>query len=203
MLTIWVFPSRKLFRAAGYSILVSLLFLIILSNSKTKIIWYSIPVFPILSVLAGLLFHQVSQIAAKMIKTDQNIIIIAALFITSIQPVKEAYAHIKWENDDLNKDNFYAVSYYFREAAYGDKNLEDYIFLTGGYDIQWRLYVYRLNELGCNISCINYADKPVLTPGQKVVASLEANDYIKHNYSFRVIEDFYGVRNYVITGPKK
>jgi 4-amino-4-deoxy-L-arabinose transferase-like glycosyltransferase len=199
----WFFPNRRLFRATGFFLLMAIGMLTLISFGKTKLEWYVLPAIPLFAIVIGVLIDQISGAASSILRWQKEVLAVIFLIIFSIQPTVEAFDNLNNLWYDLSKDNFYAPSYYLRDATEGKRDLHGYIYLTGCYDLPWRLYVYRLNELGVNMPCVEYWSGPHLKSGDKIVANFsEAKKYVEDHYQYRLIEDFYGVRNYVITGTK-
>ena len=172
--------------------------------AQTKLSWYVLPAIPLFAVITGIVIDQISGVVSGVLKQNKQAVAIVLVIAFSMQPTMQAFNHMLNQEDDLSKDNFYAVSYYFREALHGKKDLHGYTYLLGQYDqYQWKLYLLRLNDTGININFLGAWNKPTLHAGDKIVANFpEAKTYLESNYQYRLVEDFYGVRNYVITGPK-
>ena len=210
LLVFWFYPDRKLFRAAGFCLLTAIGMLVLISFSKTKIIWCVLPAIPLFAVIIGIVIDQISGALGNFIPLNKQIIVIVCVCIFSIQPTVEAFNMLNSQSDDLTKNdfgdhpaNYFAASYYFREAIAGHKDLRNQIYLCSGYDIQWKLYVYRLNELNINTSCVELWKGPKFNKGDRVIANFpDSKNFVESNYQYKLIEDFYGVRNYLITGIK-
>ncbi len=63
--------------------------------------------------------------------------------------------------------------------------------------------MYRLNEIGVKMPAIEYWKNPQLHAGDKIIARFSmSKNYVEDHYQYTLIEDFYGVRRYLITGVK-
>jgi 4-amino-4-deoxy-L-arabinose transferase-like glycosyltransferase len=199
----WFFPNRKLARVVGFCLLASIGMLTAVSFSQTKLEWYVLPAIPLFAIIVSVLIDQMSGLLGGVLMWNKQIVIMIMVIIFSVQPTIEAINTLGDKKDDLTKDNFYAPSYYFRQAIDGKKDLRNYTYLCGGYDIQWKLYVFRLRDMGVNIQCIPFWDGPIFHKGDKVIANItDSKNYVENNYQYQLLEDFYGVRNYLITGYK-
>ena len=203
ILLFWFFPNPKLVRATGFCLLTSISMLMIISASQTKLWWYVLPAIPLFAIIISVLIDQISGALSLILSWNKQIVTVVLVGIFSIQPTYQAHNAIHYLCDDLSKDNYYAPSYYMRQAAHGERDLKNYTYLCGGYDIQWRLYAYRLNDLGVNIRCVPVWDAPKFKAGDRVIANIpDSKSYIENGYNCEVKEDFYGLRNYLITGIK-
>ena len=199
----WFFPNGKLKRITGFCLLTSISMIAIISLSQTKLSWYSWPAIPLFAIIIGVLIDQLSAAAGAILKWNKEIVAVIFVTIFSLQPTTEAIDGINKLGYDLSSDNFYAASYYFRDAVQGKKDLKGYTYLNGGYDMQWKLYADWLNDIGRPLPCNEYFTNPQLKKGDKLIANFPASKaYIENNYQYKVVEDFYGVRNYIITGVK-
>ncbi len=199
----WFYPNGKLSRATGFCLLTSIGMLIIISFAQTKLKWYVLPSIPLMAIVIGTLIDQMSLAIFSFIGGRKEVPAIILIAIFSFQPVAEAYDYVNRTGYDLNGDNFYATSYYFRDAIEGRRDLRHCIYLNGDYDLAWRLYVYRLNEIGVKMPAIEYWKNPQLHAGDKIIARFSmSKNYVEDHYQYTLIEDFYGVRRYLITGVK-
>jgi 4-amino-4-deoxy-L-arabinose transferase-like glycosyltransferase len=203
-LTVWLFPNRRLFRAGGFCLLTALMFIIIISTSKTKLEWYALPVFALLAIMGGILIDQLATLIAVFLPFSRSALIFAALLIFSIQPLKEGIDAIYYSGDDLAKNDVYAMSHYFRDAADGKRNLSNTIYVTNDYNFQWLLYAYHLNELGKNIDISKNFTARTFKPGDSLIANQpDVRAYIENTYAFTTLDTFYGVKKYLVTGVKQ
>ena len=200
----WFFPNRVLSRFAGFCLLCSTGIIAILSASQTKLSWYAWPAIPLFAMIIGIVTDQLAGAASAVLPIRKQVAIIFFVIAFSIQPTLEAVADMNHLKDDLSGDNFYAASYYFRDAVYGKRDLKDYTYISGGWDMQWKLYVDWLNEAGTPVTCIEYWKEPKLKPGDKVIANLEASkNYVETRYTYNLVNEYYGVKNYIIISAKK
>lgn len=191
-------------RASVFILLCAILFTVVISLSATKLAWYSLPAYPLMAILGGILFSTLSKLIAQLVPSlSRTAVILILIVVFSIQPVSQAYYHVKYLQDDLSADIAYAPSYYLRSAVRGEKNLNKVVLLFNEYMPQHSLYVLRLQDMGVDITeQLNLGKKP-FRAGQKVLAfHTQSKLDIENNYNYQVLEEFYGVKLFLIESKK-
>jgi len=183
-------------KAVVYSFLCAILFLLILSFSKTKLWWYDIPAYPLFAIIIGLTALQLGNLIRHFLPfIKKEIIIITVCVFASAQPVFEMFQMIRYSTDDLSEDSFYDISYYLRDAAYNNKNLNGVVYVSADYGLQWTLYVSQLNEKGISLIHENFSDISQFHKGQKVLAHQQkTKDHNKSKYQNTKKKPFTGFK---------
>lgn len=196
--------NKKRFRATLYALICSTSFIAILSLGKTKIWWYDLPTYPLFAVIIGITTLQLSKGLNYLVPIiGKRISLLLVCIIVCAQPVFEAFQFIKYATDDLNEDSFYSVSYYLRNAIAQDKNLNNVIYLSQPYSLQWVLYVSQINETGVKLKAEGFTGKNEFTTNQQIIANQEdIKKYIESNYTYTVKENFYDTKLYQLTSGK-
>lgn len=144
--------------------LLTIVYFLVISSSKTKLEWYDIPLFPLISFLTAIFLHFIFEIIAKMENVNRslryNFIPFAFLFIVMLNPYRSTLdknylpkpAPGSWEA------NFYELSYYLRDALRGKHNVKDYEILKEDFNMQLLLYIKLLKEKGVNTKFIYVKD---------------------------------------------
>ncbi len=213
--SLWIVPTglfllaikatRKTSKALFYFLFSAILFLTILSFSKTKLPWYDLPVFPLFAIIIGLTVYQLTSITFFLFPSFSRKIISILLFIICCSlPIYDAYNMIRYSGDNLEESSFYAASYYMRDAFLKNRNLNHVTYFSHEYNWQWLLYVDQLNEKGIGIRRETYNGLNNFHDGQQIIAHQEqTKKYIESNYAYFVKEDFFGCKLYEITSPLK
>ncbi len=198
------FDKIILRKAILFSLFSAIAFLTIISVSKTKLLWYDIPVYPLLSIVISISLFQIWAVFRSYLHLKaQQFLKVALVCGIAIYPSIETYNMVKWQGDDLERDNFYSVSYYLRDAARIGKVYRDYVFFTNGYDYQWTLYVKRLNEQSGSIAVEKFDGFNEFPPTTKVIAFQEpTKKYIESKYDFKIVEQIRDVSTYIISAKK-
>ncbi|MBS1612924.1 MAG: glycosyltransferase family 39 protein [Bacteroidetes bacterium] len=197
---VFILSSKGVFkRAISFLWLASFVFLVVISSSATKLEWYCLPVFPLLAIVASLTVLGIARLLAAFVNLNVQTLVILLAAIFSLQPAKELYLHLKYIGDDLSSDKHYALSYYLRDALHGKRDLKEATFLYYGYYSEHSLYILALNDKGQNIKQAYNTGDVHFTAGQKVFVIDDASEqYIEKNYKTELLEEFYGVKLFVI-----
>ncbi|OGY31784.1 MAG: hypothetical protein A3A61_02175 [Candidatus Woykebacteria bacterium RIFCSPLOWO2_01_FULL_43_14] len=102
------------FKVLGILFVWALSILVPLSLSRTKLIWYIVPVYPVLAViisiffadLSGMIFSQARRFNLKM-KTEQLKFVIYTIILLSLSIISFIYLYMKWnlvDGRDFNGD---------------------------------------------------------------------------------------------------
>ncbi len=191
-------------RTTLYAFLCASLFLVILSISKTKLWWYDLPTYSLFAIIIGLTVLQLGYFISILLPfMKKKIVFFSICVIACAQPVYEVFQFIRYSGDDLNKDSFYAASYYLRDVISDKKDLSGVVYFYHGYALQWILYVNRLTEQDMCIKQEDLNGKNEFNKGQLVIAhQSQTKDYLESNFTFTVKEEFYDMKVYEVTGVK-
>lgn len=129
---------------AGFIYLISLFacYFAIVSYSKTKLEWYDLPLFPILSIFSAFAIY---QLLLKISSTEKSHY--ALLFMVFILPVYfSCRSSYKSEIDPAQKKLEALTEYAFKHSK--DGSLNNTVFLVKDYDRSVFFYKYKLNEKG-------------------------------------------------------
>jgi 4-amino-4-deoxy-L-arabinose transferase-like glycosyltransferase len=210
---IWIFPALiilpffigagKLRDAMIFLTFPAVLFLAIISASKTKLPWYDLPLFPLFAMLAALMFFQIGFLPARKMRVNANYIFPIVLTAVTLWPAYQTYNFIKWQNDDLGSDNFYAISYFLRDGLNGKRDCNSVIYLYKDYTPQSRLYLKRMKDVGIKMRERDYYLNNKFSAGDRVIVGEEAvGNYIENAYDYALLESFYNVKYYLIKSAK-
>ena len=147
-------------RTTGFlnlSLLVTSLYLLVISLSETKLEWYDLPVFPFLFMMAALFFQMVIQgltgeQGPVRIRWGKNLVAASLLLFFFMTPYYHTFKSNR-SGDAFNQDETYRLSHYLREmhdreGGGGTIN----IIHEGENAQQFLFYVYLLEEDGYDIT---------------------------------------------------
>jgi 4-amino-4-deoxy-L-arabinose transferase-like glycosyltransferase len=156
----WINKETKHVAAFFTALLVT--YFLIISYSTTKLEWYDLPLFPILSVFSAFAIHQlISNIQSGHVSV-KNSYILALIFIVPLYfSCRTSY---KSEINPEEKKQEALTEYAFKNM--GNASLNHTLFYTNDYDRGLLFYKYRLNEQGMDFKIVNSTD------------SLQINDVI-------------------------
>lgn len=140
--------SRK--RLLWFSMLLSATFLLVISISETKLLWYDLPVYPLLAVAGAMVFIRISEVVANLsAEVPKSAVLALLLVVFSIMPLKEARYIIENDVDDRRSGDFYEAAYCMR----GDilPMPKKYCYLYEGYQPHLWLYSFQMQQKGYDI----------------------------------------------------
>jgi hypothetical protein len=164
-------PSAKARAFSQFTAILSITYLLIISSSKTKLVWYDIPLYPLLALQVGWLLYWVWQWLQKqwLITTSHAVKIalggslFALLFAVPFRLVYQQITHL----DDNASDREQA--YFLQQAIRQKKDLNNHTFLYEDYDRHIRYYTNRLQAENVKVRLCNVVDE--VKPGTYVVTS--------------------------------
>jgi len=181
-----------------YITVAALSFLLIISAAQTKIDWYSIPLYPLMAILAAIAIHDITQLILRQNRMG-NLLKYSILLVPFATVYTLSYEHILnsfWETEGYLKYTPNALPFYIKEDLGSKKDIK----LTGVLYGEVEPDVIWYEEINEHIS---FKMIRHLQPGDKVTAyKAESIDIIEHEYEHELLDVYNGVRVYAIAGPK-
>ena len=198
---ICLFWKEKTFKNSYiYLLISSLCFFLVISISKTRIIWYDAPIYPLFSLMIGLIIYKIYLMIyhweTHQLKNKWNII--SAIFIMFVFAVPY-YNTIKYNYlaKDWDLEN-YGMGMMWQKALKNEINLNGYYVCENGYEPINKFYRQVYNDKGHHVENLPF-DK--LHPTEQIVFGHQVIlDYVKAHYNFRVIYQFENVYFCIIDG---
>lgn len=186
------FKDKKISRLAIFTSLLSVIFLVIISNSKTKLFWYDAQIFPLLALLTALIIHQVFNILKDIPYLQKNlrIIILPYLFLIIVffTPYQKTIKRTYMPQEKVWDKEFYAISHFMKDAVNGKYQIDGFDLVYNGYDVHLDFYVFRLAQKGVHVNIIE--DYKSLKPGdQVIVPDASLRDLILKQYQTEIISE--------------
>ncbi|MCB0696381.1 MAG: glycosyltransferase family 39 protein [Chitinophagaceae bacterium] len=187
--------SEEIRNLAAYLTVAALSFLVIISFAETKLFWYVIPTYPLLSILAAIAVHSIFTPVPKS-KDKKYIILVVSAVIVYLLAYNNILNNVL--KPQVNKyDRLNAIIEYIKEGMAGKRDIRKAGIVYGEYqqDIIWYEHV-------CDgISYKNFQD---FKQGEHaIVRTDEAAAVIRDMYDCELVHDHYGVKIYEINGWKK
>ncbi|NLF41201.1 MAG: hypothetical protein GX587_00735, partial [Bacteroidales bacterium] len=183
---------KKISRLAIFTSLSSLVYLIIISASKTKLFWYDAQIFPLLALLTALIIHQVFNILKNIPYLQKNlrINILPYLFLIIVffTPYQKTIKRTYKPQEKVWEKEFYAISHFMKDAVKGKYQIDGFDLVYKGYDVHLDFYVIRLAQKGVHVNIIE--DYKSLKPGdQVIVPDASLRDLILKKYTTETISE--------------
>jgi 4-amino-4-deoxy-L-arabinose transferase-like glycosyltransferase len=188
-------------RILSYMLLLTGVFLLIISVSETKLMWYSLPVFPFLALMAGVFFTILfrlinsTDILVKSWKRKGVLHIVIVIFFFA-----SPYFRILKQNQEMflpsQNEETHSISHFLRDVERGNiKTEKNQAIAYEGEFQHFLFYVYKLNDAGYNIE---YTEWENAKPGTTyLVYQDEVLDSLEMKYDITsepVGESIYKVR---------
>jgi 4-amino-4-deoxy-L-arabinose transferase-like glycosyltransferase len=197
--------NEKRFRTLTmYITFLTIIFWLILSIGKTKILWYMYPAFPFLSIIIATFLYYVFQ-WIETVETTQKlkfkILPFAFLFLVCYNPYKEIMDSNSLDSEyDWDKPS-YRMSYYLRDLAKGRAKMDKIVNVVfDSYTQHFQFYVEILNK---DSERARIKSKENLETGDFVICSEQVVDnYIRNTYQFEEVTHGDNLYGYKINGRK-
>lgn len=152
----FISKDNRLKRMLIFLILATGTYLLVISIGKTKLMWYDLPVFPFISILAGTFFYIIILLINHSSFFQKNLFSrLLPLFIV-LSFFASPYHNIFQQNRSLylpyQEKEIHKISHYLREARRENiQTLNNSIILYKGQFQHFLFYIYQLREKGYNI----------------------------------------------------
>lgn len=187
-------------KVAGFSTLLAVQYLLVISNAETKLEWYDAPLFPFLGLLAAIPIHMLFTWCreSEWLKEQLRVnvapwtLVVCLFFTPYLNIAKETYDPKEY---DWDKD-FYALQRYLKQGAHGSRTVDIDVVCYEAYDAHVLFYTYMMGEQGKRVVIL---PKEHLEPGMRVVASeSHVKEFIEQHYVRSVALDEPPVKVYSI-----
>jgi 4-amino-4-deoxy-L-arabinose transferase-like glycosyltransferase len=199
---IWFYNHVEVKRWMLFCLLVAVVFFMIISLGKTKLEWYSAPIYPFLGLLSAFgllaLYDTIAQWDVSSAGFSKNWLPYAFVFLVLAVPyyntVKWVYSpgYMEWEK------GYYGMSEYFKYSLRKQNYIDGSFAVTEGYVPHISFYEYVFRQKGQSVI---FADKDDLQSGNRVIADQEeVKSYIEHHYTHEVTDQYGSTNIYLIKG---
>lgn len=210
---VWLFlpaAGYLIFFGTGKEPLISALFsttaiwyLLVISTAQTKLPWYDIPTFPLIAFVTALgIFRILSDFLVKL-HFKKYLIPTMAIFIiaANVVPYVQMYDTVFKPKEYSWDENYYRLTYYFRDKIRQGDDLQDHILVDTVYCAHNKFYMNWMNHEG---STIDFAHRmKYIAPGKKVIVhQSNVNEYVRTRFEYRLLEEYHNVKRYEILRRK-
>ncbi|MDT8309064.1 MAG: glycosyltransferase family 39 protein [Bacteroidales bacterium] len=186
--------ERKVMKITAFSMVSIIVYLFVISISKTKLIWYTLPVFPFMAITAGTGLYSIWHFIKEKILPKRSLLA-SVLFVLSgasllISPATRTFSGVPYLWTESWDHTFLEVEYFLREAIEGEHDLNNIHILRDKLAQRTVFYTHQLNDQNKNIQYLNKV--PAIEPGQRVIVFNEQQmDSIMACYTFLYHEKRY------------
>ena len=178
-----------------YSGLLSILYLLVISSAQTKLEWYTHPMFPYVSLLAGGVFYMLLEVLAssKAIANRFKYPMAAAgISILLLFLGNNYFDTVKWYYKQKDEGEFYALANYLQKIRKHDEIPENHSVLYSDYSAHEYFYVVLMQDEGADLDWKHITN---LEPEEKVVVGSNWNYHlVKRDYNHELLKEKDGIR---------
>ena len=177
ILTSWFSPKSRERNFLLFATFSALIFLFIISISKTKLVWYNVPSFPLFALTIAAFLVYICDLLRGIENTSilrKSVLPAVFIFIVALPAYKGIVNKTYQEKEfDWNQEEF-RIGYYLRDLLKGKEEVKEPLFvLFDGYPYQLTIYNRMLKDRGITSRWIKDED---LHSGMLVVLSQNAVD---------------------------
>lgn len=197
------YPQARVQKFLRFSLLLALLFMLVISVSKTKLYWYDLPIYPFLSInlacfflfvwtkLERVLKHQKLKIATAAILV--LLLFIRPMYIVYINNIRQPQEW-PWNPEEEERKQGFLL----KQAMNEHQNLNGYVFCyTGQHNAHLRFYIRQLQTQNVQVSIRNNVQS--LERGMHVVVSEDnLKKQLEENYLAQKLHEKFGCTVYFI-----
>lgn len=195
----------KLVRLSRFLLLLVLTYFLIISVSKTKLIWYDAPMYPFLAIAVAIfiqfIFDFLKQVKYFQEKLVFNFVPYLFVFMIFVAPYRQIVKQTSPPSELPWEVEMYAPGKYLKEAVKGKHTLQDVSgYLSIGYNPHELFYHNILNDQGKGLQNLN---GQTLEEGTTLLVWQHAvNDSLQGIYQLELLEEKYPIRKYKVVGSK-
>jgi len=218
--------NKRIKNLTLFSIITAVAYFLVISSAQTKLSWYALPLYPFLSVLAGVFIYFIFSFLKEEKRISHylkfNIIPYIFVFLVFIMPYKQIIDKTYIQKEYSWDEDFYRTNYFLRDILKGKRHIDNFTVLYNGYPAHIIFYINLLNDNGKNISLnllnsagdfsvlnergqnISYKRNNEIKVGEIVLASQdEIKAFLEEKYDFNVIEEYKNIKIYEIIEGKE
>jgi 4-amino-4-deoxy-L-arabinose transferase-like glycosyltransferase len=211
----WTLPScfflgllnkdERIKKITLYCGLCAMVYFLIISSAQTKLQWYDMPLYPLMTLIIGVGFNIVFNFIIFLISEFRKkwlmIIPFAIIVIAFVDPYKNISQKVSRKSELPWDEKLYQISHYLRNQIRDKKDLTGYKLFYDEYNLQLVFYTNILFKKGQAIEYIKSIDN--IKEGMKIIVDKAIiQNVIKEKFNFMLIDKFNGVEVYHISSPK-
>jgi 4-amino-4-deoxy-L-arabinose transferase-like glycosyltransferase len=184
-----------------FSVITALSYFLIISSAQTKLSWYVVPMYPVLSILVAVsIFHIFSRLKEKE-KLKYKALPYIFLCVVFIFPYSQIVYKTYQKKGYIQNEEMYGSSYYLRDLLYGKIQNDDFSIIYDDVFTHGQFYLLQLLEQGKNISL---KESNRIEIGEIVfISQFEVKKFVEENYDYNLVGMYCNSVFYEIVGEKK
>ncbi len=179
-------------------------FLLIISTAQTKLEWYDIPLYPLMSILVSISIYEIYLLISKRMYVFKEYTSKILSFLFIVLSIYPAYSHVfeftyKPKHSEGDKI-YYVASYFLKDALRGKHDLSGMSYIESGYHPHTSLYIKMLQIKGVDIGEKQIHD--VIPSDTVIIHQFETEYQLLDCYNCKLLNTFEGVSIYQVISLK-
>lgn len=192
-------------RVTLYATLLCVTFFLIISLAQTKLLWYDVPLYPLMTLMILPLFQLIIQLFNLIKNQKINLFTRFIPYILFIALLIVPYSQIITKTFKSNRtyliNRGYEVDYFLQEAYDGNYNLTDHHLVFDGYGPQHIFHLHMLQEKGVSI---HFQPKADIAKNQHIILFQdEVKTFVAEHFNYDEIYQYGKVFIYFIKEKKE
>ena len=188
--------SDKIKNLSLFLFLATATYFLFITFSRTKLYWYTVPLFPLLALQVAVFLFQCWQylttnsVIGKYPSVALLLIVVAFIYPYTIT-AKEVYSP-----KEYSWDNMYPISELLQDAFHGKTSLHNHVIVYSDYDQHFKVYTNALADKG---QTVFYKQPQNLVKGDTVIVSEDSMaKQVETMYDEQLLKQQQGVKIYLI-----
>ncbi|MBL7706360.1 MAG: glycosyltransferase family 39 protein [Taibaiella sp.] len=177
-------------RLGSFSLLCIICFSLVISYSKTKLLWYDAPIYPFLAIITAIPIYTLYAFIAKPFSDAdkwKRLLPVLGIIIVFIIPYFSTTKRITELQELPEKERVFAISRYIIKGIKGEVPVNGYKVVAEGYVPHIMAYIYMANEKGINLARI---PREELQPGDKLIVEEDPiKELIKQKFDYQLLHN--------------
>lgn len=181
-----------------YAAITAITYLIIISASQTKLLWYDLPVYPMLAIPVAIFINKAFELLRDNPNVKHSLVNLFTFFAIAVCGF--AYLHtindIMYPVKDYDMDDNQYMALYMKEAKNSLRNITGCVFTDDTRQDQNILFYYDVLKKGKKLQ---FKELNEIRENDSVIVFKESTEnYLKQNYKLKLLESFENVKRYKI-----
>jgi 4-amino-4-deoxy-L-arabinose transferase-like glycosyltransferase len=189
--------NERLKNLSLFLLITTCSYFLFITLSKTKLYWYTVPLFPLLALQIAILLTQLfsffeQRISIPNFKTVLSLLLISLLFVYPYYTISKKVYRAK----EYPWDNMYPISVKLQKIFHNKSSINNLVISYADFDQHLRIYAKALNDKGHHIT---FKTPDRLATGDTVIASEDRIFHqIEKNYKYKLLSEETGSKIYVL-----
>jgi 4-amino-4-deoxy-L-arabinose transferase-like glycosyltransferase len=188
--------DQRVKQVTAFNFIVTSTYFILITVSKTKLYWYAVPLYPLLSLHIAVLLYQLYTFLKRInFFSRYPFVAVALVSVVFIYPYQKIGRKV-YHPQEYSWDNMYPISGLLQDAFHKRIPMNNCVISYKDYDQHFKVYTDALRNRG---QVINYKQPENLSPGDTVIASEKAvYQVIESKYNVAILKNDGNIKIYLI-----